>query len=99
MEKQVFLILAFPEEKTKAALLALALPLVQELHAACGEAPQSMKSDESVVMLFAKGEFARIEAAVQEALPSHIRYLVLHIGRPYVATGLSAIHSWLRAHC
>lgn len=88
-----YLVTVFPDAKSvspKAHLQAFATAIFRELTAACGQAPTSVHSNETKLVLLVSGEHAAIVKALQKACQQHDDcWLLAQVGMPCAANGLA----------
>lgn len=87
------IVIVYPQDKHEAAGLARAL--VPSLTAACGDPPLMVRPDVTALCLLVHGSLVAISKAVDDVTDAYSRWLVLPVGTPHAAHGLSTADQWL----
>lgn len=99
MESAAHLVIVFPSDKSKAALGPLFTRVMEQLtRAGGGEPPCNLYPDTTAVCLFVNGALDAITRGLEEAVAIDTQYVVLPVGSPFEARGLSKSVTWLRRH-
>lgn len=96
-EAPAFLVVVFPESMTPIATLAT--DMLQALTKSCGEAPTLVHPDKNkLAMLVTGGQEAIVKTLQGICQKNNDSWLLLPIGMPCVANGLSRAEGWIRSH-
>ena len=95
MESLKHLVVLYPQDTSKAAVLTLAASLAGALSDACGEMPLLVRADTTTLCLLCKGSLKNISSAVDAVTNAYSRWLVLPVATPFAAHGLATASQWM----
>lgn len=93
-----FLVIVYPQDTSSDALRQLAPSLLASLRDACGQDPVPLRPNMTAMCLLVHGRFGDICKAVDDVMDAYSRTLVVRVGTPFAAKGLSTAEQWLRRH-
>ena len=91
-----FLVIVYPQDTEAPALGALAARLISALRDACGETPTMVRPNMTTLCLLVRGKFTAISRAVEDVTDAYSHWLVVSVGTPHAAHGLSTADQWFR---
>lgn len=92
------LVIVYPQDSSPSALGALASSLLAALTDACSEPPVPVRPNMTALCLLVHGRFDRIRQAVDDVTDAYSHWLVVRVGTPHAASGLSTAQQWLARH-
>lgn len=95
MENMKHLVIVYPQDTGKAAVLQLAAGLASALRDACGEMPLLVRSDTTVLCRLCRGSLGTISQAIDAVTDAYSRWLVLPVAAPFAVHGLATAVQWL----
>ena len=95
MKADSYLVIVYPQDTSAAALGALGTGLASSLQAACGAMPVFVRPNMTALCLLVKGEVQAITQAVDTVTDAYSKWLVVKVGTPFAAHGLSTASQWL----
>jgi len=93
-----FLVIVYPQDSSAGALRVLATELAAALAKACTEAPVFVRPNMTALCLLVHGRFSAIRRAVDDVTDAYSHWLVVPVGTPFAAHGLSTAEQWLNRH-
>ena len=90
-----FLVIVFPDVKSKEALRELAPRLLDGLKKASKSDPLLVSPDATAICVLVEGSAQAISKAVDLARGTRDRFIMICADAPFQTCGLSAAHQWL----